>query len=386
MRSMQTFFLQPLVPHYRVPFFTRLSAERDLGLTVHASLRIPGQELETAPVPPGAFELVLHPCTLTAGGRLYWQEDLALPKGFGRGDVYVMPGSPRYPRNFLLAAEARARGGAVIWFSHGYGVGISERALALRRAAAARFDHVMLYTDAEVAGWRAAGFPHERIGAMNNALDQAPIRAAREAVTAADVEALRDRLDLAGRRVLLLVGRLTEKAGADVLIRALPELPADVAAVLVGGGAETPVLAAEAARLGVEDRVRLVGPEYAERVLAAYFRLADLFVYPGGIGLSIHHAFGHGVPVLTHGDARHQMPEFGALRPGVNGEVFAHGEAASLAGVVRRLLDDRPRLARLAEGARRTVETGWNIDDMVARMAKAIRTAGARRALSLIHI
>ncbi len=377
---MRVFFLQPLVPHYRAPFFRRLAAEPGLDLVVHTSPETPGQSLRSVPLGPEVgFDAILHPCTLRAGGRLYWQADLRFPVGFGRGDVYVMPGSPRYPRNFLLAAEAKARGAAVVWFSHGYGVGISDRALLLRRTAAARFDHVVLYTDAEVAGWKAAGFPHDRITGMNNALEQGPIRAARDAVSAADVVALRTAHGLVGRRLLLLVGRLTEKAGAELLIDALPRLPLDVTAVLIGGGESADALAARVARLGLADRVRQIGPLYDEAALAPWFRAASVFVYPGAIGLSIHHAFGYGLPVVTHGDVRGQMPEFGALNPGVNGEVFPPGDAAGLARVLGGLLGDDTRRGRLAAGARRTVETGWNIDDMVSRMAGALRAAVSHR-------
>ena len=125
-------------------------------------------------------------------------------------------------------------------------------------------------------------------------------------------------------------------------------------------------------------RVRLLGAVYDEAALAPWFRAAEVFVYPGSIGLSIHHAFGYGLPVVTHGDARQQMPEFAALKPGVNGEVFPRGDAGALATVLRGLCESPARRAALAQAARETVATGWNIDDMVSRFTAALRVAARR--------
>jgi glycosyltransferase involved in cell wall biosynthesis len=378
---MNVFFLQPLVPHYRVPFFQRLARTVDFHLSVHASERVPGQSLSTAPEclgPDAPFEVHLHPCRAFAGGRLFWQ-DVSLPRGFGRGDVFVMPGAPRWPRNFTLAAEARARGAAVVWFGQGYGVGASRPQVAARHVFARLCDHAVLYTESETRRWLAAGFPVDRLTAMNNALDQAPIRAASAAVTAEAVAALRAAHGLEGRHILLMVGRLTPKAGAEVLVEALRDLPADYTAVFIGGGEDTPIVQTRTVELGLRDRVRLLGPIYDEALLAPWFRAADVFVYPGGIGLSIHHAFGYGLPVVTHGDADEQMPEFAALVPGVNGEIFPHGDAKALARTLAALCGDTRRRADLSKGAAETVATGWNIDDMVARFAAAIRIAGRRR-------
>jgi glycosyltransferase involved in cell wall biosynthesis len=62
----------------------------------------------------------------------------------------------------------------------------------------------------------------------------------------------------------------------------------------------------------------------------------------------------------------------------VNGEVFTRGDAADLARVLRAVCESPARRAHLAAGARETVETGWNIDDMVARFAAAIAVAARR--------
>lgn len=377
---MHVFFLQGLVPHYRVPFFTRLAARPEFTLEVHASPSIPGQSLRTAPEcferPP--FACHLHPCSAIAGGRLFWQTDVWLPRRFGRGDVFVLPGAPRFVRSFVIAAEARARGASVLWFSQGFGVGATPARVAARHAAARLCQHAVLYTQSEVDAYVARGFPADRVTAMNNALDQAPIRAAAAAVSAEVVGTSLERHGLSDRRIILCVGRLTTKTEANVLVDAIERLPPEYVAVFIGGGEETPVIQSHIAERRLDERVRLIGPLYDERALAIWFAAADVFVYPGGIGLSILHAFGYGVPVVTHADPNAQMPEFAALRPGFNGAVFERGNAVELARVLREICETPALQARLAAGARETVETGWNIDDMVARFAAAIGMASRR--------
>ncbi|OUC06507.1 hypothetical protein RY27_20630, partial [Litorilinea aerophila] len=78
------------------------------------------------------------------------------------------------------------------------------------------------------------------------------------------VAQLRQRLGIdEGSQVLLCVGRMVPKKGFDYLLRALAEPPlqeADVVAVMVGDGDDRPAWQRLAVELGVEGRVRWVGP------------------------------------------------------------------------------------------------------------------------------
>ncbi|MCH7658927.1 MAG: glycosyltransferase, partial [Bacteroidetes bacterium] len=62
-----------------------------------------------------------------------------------------------------------------------------------------------------------------------------------------------------------------------------------------------------------------------------YFLESDVFVYPGGIGLSILHAMSFGLPVITTDDLTSQFPEFELLLPGINGDVYKDNSAEDLA-------------------------------------------------------
>ena len=91
----------------------------------------------------------------------------------------------------------------------------------------------------------------------------------------------RDGSDPADPVILLSVGRAVEKKGFDLLVAALARLPAGLhwRWVHVGGGDRLAALKAQAAGLGLSDRIDWLGARAQDAVVAQY-RRADLFVLP----------------------------------------------------------------------------------------------------------
>jgi len=119
--------------------------------------------------------------------------------------------------------------------------------------------------------------------------------------------ALRARLGLTGKRVLMTLGRLAteERAkGFDEVIEALPQLVEavpDVVYLICGTGNDAGRLASKAAALGIGERVVFAG-YVAEPEKPDYYRLADAFVLASrceGFGIVVLEALACGVPVLA---------------------------------------------------------------------------------------
>jgi phosphatidyl-myo-inositol dimannoside synthase len=112
-----------------------------------------------------------------------------------------------------------------------------------------------------------------------------------------------DRYRLAGKRVLLTVGRLAgeeRRKGFDEVLSVLPDLPSDVCYVIAGGGPDGPRLRQYAADLGVTDRVVFTGL-FPEEEKADLYNLADLYVMPSrgeGFGFVFLEAMACGLPVI----------------------------------------------------------------------------------------
>lgn len=136
-------------------------------------------------------------------------------------------------------------------------------------------------------------------------------------------------------RFILGVGRLVPQKRWDRLVAALPCLPG-VALVLAGDGPERAALAAQAARLGVADRLQLLGHVRDPLPLMARARVLALTSdYEGAPGV-LAEALSVGTPVV----ATLSSPAVPELVHGpVLGQVVARDDAAGLAAALRHRLD-----------------------------------------------
>lgn len=149
----------------------------------------------------------------------------------------------------------------------------------------------------------------------------------------------------------LFSGRITREKRVDLLVEALailrrtkPDLLFDC--TILGGG-EVERLVNLASELNIQERIRFVGPQYGNEA-AAFFAQADIFLYPGGIGLSLVHALSFGLPVITTDCTDLHGPEIELLIPGINGDFF-NGSAEHLA---QRALQWKERLDTSADRVR----------------------------------
>ncbi len=180
--------------------------------------------------------------------------------------------------------------------------------------------------------------------------------------------ALRRRLDLEERPVILCVSRLVARKGQDTLIRAMPAvLQANAGApilLLVGDGPYLPKLRRIANETGVKENVLFAG-EAPAADLPAYYSAADIFAMPcrtrragldvEGFGVVFLEAAAAGLPVIA-GDSG-GAPD--AVLDGETGYVVSGDDTRSLADRINRLLAN-PSLAK-AMGAkgRAWVERSW---------------------------
>ena len=187
------------------------------------------------------------------------------------------------------------------------------------------------------------------------------------------LETLRRDLDLkSGHKVILTVGRLAHQKGITHLIRALPEIIRripEVRLLVVGQGPEGSKLRVKAVEKGVEWAVRFAGERWdVERMLA----LADCYVQASlyeGMSTAILEAMAAGVPVVA-------TSVYGAtdvIEDGVSGLLVRAGNSSALAKAVHGILADERRASRMAEEARRVVESGYSFESMVDKVEELLR-------------
>ncbi len=185
--------------------------------------------------------------------------------------------------------------------------------------------------------------------------------------------ALRQRLGLAGARVIGFIGSFYAYEGLDLLIAAMPEIMAatpDVKLLLVGGGPKESELKQQTERMGLQQHVVFTGRVPHDEV-DRYYDLVDLLAYPRHpmrltelvTPLKPLEAMAQGHLLIASDVGGHRE----LIRDGENGVLFKAGSAADLAAkaVSSLALPDGGRVYR--EAGRAYVERERNWTASVAR-------------------
>lgn len=323
--------------------------------------------LRFGPGPPGAESLALGD-TPTPGRllRLSWQVLSRDPRPycrllgqrrpalihahFGIEGVYALP-------------LARRLGVPLVTTFHGFDATLSTGALLcspawanyplFRRRLAQQGDLFLCASSFIRERMLALGFPEERTHVHYIGVNTGAIRP-REA----DEET----------PVILAVARLVEVKGIEYLIRAfarlVPRVP-EVELVIIGEGPLKRRLQALARSLGVAARVRFLGAQSHDQVLA-WMRKSAMFVLPSvrtrtgrseGLGMVLLEAAASGVPMV--GTRHGGIPE--VIVEGKTGCLAAERDSDELAARMVELFADSARRARMARNARALVETRFDL-------------------------
>ncbi|MCZ4313784.1 glycosyltransferase, exosortase A system-associated [Comamonadaceae bacterium G21597-S1] len=184
---------------------------------------------------------------------------------------------------------------------------------------------------------------------------------------------LAEQLGVAGATVLGFVGSFYAYEGLDLLLDALPAILSmlpDVRVLLVGGGPQDAALKAQAARLGLADKVILVGRvPHAE--VQRYYNLIDILTYPRHrmrltelvTPLKPLEAMAQGRLVIASDVGGHKE----LIKDGETGILFAAGSSTALSEAVVRLIADRQAWTNMRQAARAFVETERTWKSSVAR-------------------
>src|SRR6266849_6333069 len=192
--------------------------------------------------------------------------------------------------------------------------------------------------------------------------------------------AVRERLGLTSRPVVVCVSRMVPRKGQDTLIRAWPQIKAqvsDAALLLVGDGPYAPRLKRLAQRLGVSDDVVFTGPvPWPE--LPGYYDAANVFAMPcrtrragldvEGLGIVYLEASATGLAVIG-GDSG-GAPD--AILPCETGYVVDGRDEEALRDRLIGLLRDPEGAATMGEKGIAWVDREWRWNVVAARLSEIL--------------
>ncbi len=209
----------------------------------------------------------------------------------------------------------------------------------------------------------AAGFPAARVFQVPNFVDRPELR------PQAQIDALRRSLGIPEDAwVLLTPGRFVAVKGHHYLLAALERVveinARPVHLVLLGEGEQRAILQRQAARAGLDERIRWVDWQTEP---GPYYQLADLVVFPSleqeAFGNVILEAWAHGKPLVTSAFR-------GALeitRQGDDAWRVPCADAPALASGIQTVLEDEDLAQGLAAQGLERVNTEFSTRTVVAR-------------------
>jgi glycosyltransferase involved in cell wall biosynthesis len=361
--------LQRRLPHYRVAFFEtlrRLLEDRGLSLLLlHGQPTRSEQSKQDEGSLPWA-RYIRNTYWRVGATELCWQP---LPPEALESELIVLSQENRILSNYRLLLHASDVTRLAYW---GHGANFQSRVPhgwreRFKRSLAARVDWWFAYSEASVAAIRATGFPDSRVTCLDNAIDTSAFRSDLAACDQAQLQRVRARLGI-GRDdpVGLYCGSLYADKRLDLLIEAARHIRGQLPSfhlIVIGRGPSEGWLREE---IAAEPWIHALGSLHGADK-AAFFRVSNVILNPGLVGLGILDAFCAGLPMITTATARHS-PEIVYLKSGVNG-VLADDTAEGYAAATVALLNDSKRMAAISTNALADSRR-YTIENMASRFAE----------------
>jgi len=334
--------VQERIPHYRIALFDRLGQEEHLDVTVLHSGK------PTASPDRLYHEIIVNQRAL---GMLRYQDRvMELSQAF---DLVILMFDMRYVSTLRLLLNS-GRVPVILW---GIGLGQREWVNKLRMAVMNKAKGLILYDGAVIPRFVEKGFPEERIFVASNTVH------------------VNHTVDWSTpRQHFLFVGVFKERKRVQDLLSAFycarHELPEYIHVNIVGSGDQRPELEAQAAELGIADRISFLGKITENEKLAPLFASAIAYVSPGHVGLSVLQSFAYGVPVVTMKETFHG-PEANNMQDGVNSLLY-DGSIEQLKDKLIYLANNSDVALQLGKNAYEYYSENRTIDKMSAGFTDAI--------------
>jgi glycosyltransferase involved in cell wall biosynthesis len=365
--------LTNITPPYREGFYNRLLSNENLSIKIYCQERIHGFNYKTIhnKYPKN---VILVKFIAAKYEKIVWQF-IPFIKIMKEADIIFIDGNPRIVSQALFATFLRLIGRKVVVWSMVHSFRNNKSTESIRHFWLRLFKFHFLYNDADVKALEKMGFTDRIMIAMNNGLDQKKIDKIIEEWQGNKLKEWQVKNNLNNRTIIVSSGRLVPLK-YDLMVEAMPLLIAQYPNILwcvIGDGSDRSKMAQIVLENNLSEHILFVGELFDEEKLAPWFLSAQLFVHPCAVGLSIMHAFGYGLPIITHNNHAEHGPEYIAFEDGLTGYNYEDGNAKSLASSITKLLPDEKKRLNMKTYCQKIVREKYNVDIMADRFIQMVR-------------
>ena len=360
--------IQLILPRYRVSFFKRLD-KRLLEEEIEFQL-IAGENKTQDPMSClNNFIVRKNKYINFFGKELIYQPYISF---LSKSDLVILPLGNKLLLNYILMLRRSIFGSMKIALSgHALNMqaGVNSLKNTFKKSYFKNADWWFPYTEGMAKIVEDAGFPKEKIITVNNTVDTDELIELTNNISNEYVESIRKKLSIQGSPVGIFCGRMYKEKRIDFLLQAcmkIKEICPGFIMIFIGGGENGDNVKKAAKQY---QWIKYIGPVYGKEKVA-YFKLADVFLSPGLVGMSVTESFALNVPMITANYPYHS-PEIEYLKNGDNGVITENNLDSYVKGILS-VLQDKGFLDRLRNECRESCRI-YTMDNMVNRYVTGIK-------------
>jgi glycosyltransferase involved in cell wall biosynthesis len=313
--------IEPVLAHYRKDVFKSFIDCEDIDIEIIAGLEYEGiKSLEStkSQFKHIVFNLFGHTFYYLKGSVKY-----ALSR---KPDAIICTGADFHLLHsilifFIFRIILRKK---FYWWSHGTNGHQGKFGIFIRKVFYKSSSGIFAYNKAGKENLLKMGIPVQRIVVVNNSINREDYGYLNH-----DVHNKKENEVF----TILYSGRVNKAKKVDILIKALGILKMQnifpFKCFIVGDG-DLDGISDLVKELKIASEVTFTGAKYGDEA-HLFFLESDIFVYPGGIGLSALHSLSFGIPIITTDNLNLHFPEFELIQPGLNGDLFKDNSPENLA-------------------------------------------------------
>ena len=328
------------IPQYRVEFYNQLKEflhDHDIHLQlIYGNNGFSGRN-DSVHIDWATY--VENKSVSIKGVTLIWQPCLDLIKD---SDLVIVEQANMLLINYLLIIKKKLFKKKFAFWGHGQNLQAPKDSLfnKFKMTYINQSSWWFPYTEGVKSFLIEKGVEERKISVVQNAIDTKTLRAQYLSFSEEEVAACREDLGIEKNDVVLIYcGALAKEKNLPFLLESVNRLKSMTTVafklLILGNGPERQSVEEYAAN---SKDVIYVGPKFGKEK-AKYFRLADIFVLPGAMGLAVLDAFAYETPIVTI-EYPYHGPEIEYIKDGQNG-IIAKNDLDDFIGKVVKLMNDK---------------------------------------------
>lgn len=366
--------LQKVLPEYRVPFFNLLRqnlAQHGVQLDLIYGNGSKEEQLKKDKVDIN-WAIKKENIIFNIGGKeIYWQPVLKEIKGY---DLIIAEQANKLIINYLLNIKRSFSKQKFAYWGHGTNLQDNHASISniYKKFFIKRCDWWFAYTASVKKFLVEQSFDDNKVTVVQNAIDTSSLRKQYESVNESELDTVKESLGIHSDKVAIYCGGMYPEKRLPFLIEACDQLKFKIPnfhMIFIGAGKDENIVQNAA---DTRSWMHYVGPKRGKEK-ALYFKLSQVFLMPGLVGLAVLDSFCTDTPMITTAYPYHS-PEIEYIENDKNGLITEDTLSDYIESVYRVLLNKDDLLSNLIKGCREA-STKYTIDEMAENFSNGVLKA-----------